>query len=306
MQSNEGEHHMELTQLRYFLQVYRTKNICTASAQMNVTQQAVSRQIQNLESELGVTLFERRARGVRPTAYADLLAGKLQRFLPELDAFVYDLRSRDTETAGVVRLGVQCWQMSVTHGLRYGVLRDFEQAYPRVHLLWENAIPLRCIEGLRGQTLDLAVMSMPHDPKGFELTALCPARWYMLMSRRHPLAGRALLSTRDLAGQRLILSENESVARNRICQELAGQELPIFIGVSDFVFDLIGQQIEGEGAMMLTTETVVDMFNPERFAMVPLQSGLWCTQLYLARLADAVHSPAQQALFQYLLDHWSA
>lgn len=41
---------MELTQLRYFLQVYRLKNICSASARLNVTQQAVSKQIRKLRT----------------------------------------------------------------------------------------------------------------------------------------------------------------------------------------------------------------------------------------------------------------
>lgn len=296
---------MELTQLRYFLQVYRTGNICSAASQVNVTQQAVSRQIQNLEAELGVTLFERKARGVCATVYADLLAEKLQRFLPELDAFVYDIRSQDAEVSGVVRLGVQCWQMSTMHGLRYGALRAFEQAHPRVRLIWENSIPLRCLEGLRSQELDLAVMCMPENPEGFELTPLCQAPWYMLMARHHPLADRPMLTVEDLAGQRLILAENETETRNRICQKLVGREKPVFIGVNDFVFDLIGQQIEGENALMLATGAILDMFNPERFAMVPLGSAFWRTQLYLARLAGCAHSPAAQALHRHLLTHWS-
>lgn len=295
---------MELTQLRYFLQVYHVQNICTASAQLNVTQQAVSKQIQHLEDEIGVTLFERNSRGVRPTVYADLLAQKLQRFLPELDAFVYDLQSRDRETAGVVRLGVQCWQMGITHGLCYSALHSFEQAYPRVHLLWENAIPLRCQSGLYSRELDLAVMSMPDDPSGFVLTPLRPVRWYMLMSRCHPLAGRSSLSDNDLAGQKLILSENESESRNRICQNLIGQESPVFIDVKDFVFDLISQQIEGENALMLTTETVLHMFNPERFVMVPFQSADRSSYLYLARLSGIALTPAAQALYHHLLEHW--
>ena len=65
---------MELTQLRYFLQVYKLKNICAASSRLSVTQQAVSKQIQKLEEELGTTLFVRNPRGVEATEYADLLA----------------------------------------------------------------------------------------------------------------------------------------------------------------------------------------------------------------------------------------
>ena len=114
---------MELTQLRYFLQVYRTGNICGAAAQLNVTQQAVSKQIQKLENELGVELFVRQARGVQATPYAELLASKVQDFLPELDALAYNIQRRDREITGVVRLGIQCWQMGTKQGLRYACWR---------------------------------------------------------------------------------------------------------------------------------------------------------------------------------------
>ena len=295
---------MELTQLRYFLQVYQMKNIRAASSRLNVTQQAVSKQIQKLEEELGVTLFVRNPRGVEATEYADLLAHKVQGFLPELDALVYDIQRRDEEVTGVVRLGVQCWQMSVEQGLRYRVLKDFERAYPRVRLIWENSIPKRCIEGLRDEKLDLVVMSMPENPEDYELTPLRRSCWFMLMSSSHPMASRDALYVDDLAGQRVILASNESSVRNRIIRKLEGKEKPVFIGVEDFVFDLIGQQIEGESAMMLTTETALDMFNPKLFTMVPLRDTFWRTQLYLARMKDAVHSPAEQVLYQYLLEHW--
>lgn len=295
---------MELTQLRYFLQVYRMKNICAASARLNVTQQAVSKQIQKLEEELGVTLFMRNPRGVEATEYADLLAQKVQGFLPELDALVYDIQRRDEEITGVVRLGVQCWQMSVEQGLRYQVLKDFERDYPRVRLIWENSIPKRCIEGLRDEKLDLVVMSMPENPEEYELTPLCKSSWFMLMSSRHPLSSRKALYVEDLAGQRVILASNESSVRNRINRKLEGKEKPVFIGVEDFIFDLLGQQIEGEGALMLTTNTALDMFNPAYFSMVPLKDTFWRTQLYLARRKDALRSPAEQVLYQYLLDHW--
>ena len=116
---------MELTQLRYFLQVYHLKNICNASARLNVTQQAVSKQIRKLEDELGVALFLRNPRGVEATAYADMLAKEVLGFLPGLDALVSDIQRRDTEITGVVRLGVQCWQMGMAHGLKYDVLKAF-------------------------------------------------------------------------------------------------------------------------------------------------------------------------------------
>ena len=296
---------MELTQLRYFLQVYRTGNICGAAAQLNVTQQAVSKQIQKLENELGVELFVRQARGVQATPYAELLASKVQDFLPELDALAYNIQRRDREITGVVRLGIQCWQMGTKQGLRYGVLEDFRRAYPKVHLIWENSTPKRCVEGLLQQELDIAVMLMPEDAKELELTPLCTASWYMLMAKDNPLAERDVLSLEDLEGQRLILANNEAKTRSEIIRALEGREKPVFIGVEDFIFDLLAQQIEGEGALMLTTQTSVGMFNPERFVLVPMKSSIWRTQLYLTRTSKLVRMPAEQALYQFLLERWS-
>lgn len=295
---------MELTQLRYFLQVYRTRNISAAASQLNVTQQAVSKQLRNLESELGTALFSRGAHGVQATPYADLLAANVQRFLPELDALVYEIQKRDQEITGVVCLGVQCWQMSVAHGLNYGVLKRFEQTYPKVHLIWENSTPGRCRQGLIDRELDLTVTLRPDETDGMELTPLRKARWFILMAKSHPLAARKLLSVEDLAGQRLILARNEKRTRAELVKAMGDKEKPVFVDVEDFIFDLIGQQIQGEGALMLATETALDLFNPEYFTLVPVQNSLWRTQLYLMRLSDVVHTPAEQALYQFLLEHW--
>lgn len=296
---------MELTQLRYFLQVYHLKNICNASARLNVTQQAVSKQIRKLEDELGVALFLRNPRGVEATAYADMLAKEVLGFLPGLDALVSDIQRRDTEITGVVRLGVQCWQMGMAHGLKYDVLKAFEQTYPRVRLTFENCIPGRCLSGLRGGAFDLVVMGVREKPEDLALTPLRSTGWYMLMAQGHPLASREVLHIHDLAGQKIILSGNEKRARRKIASMLEGREKPEFIGVEDFIFDLIAQQIEGNGAMMLTTEITQDMFNPARFVMVPLTGSLWQTKLYLARLKGMAHPPAAQALYQFLLEKWS-
>ncbi|MDO4493655.1 MAG: LysR family transcriptional regulator [Clostridia bacterium] len=296
---------MELTQLRYFLRVYRERNICNASEGLNVTQQAVSRQIQKLEQELGVELFVRTPRGVKPTVYADRLAEKAQKVLPELDAFVYDLRARGSEVTGVVNLGIRCWLMSKEHLLRYDVLAAFSNAYPRVKLLWQNDTPRALLEGVRSGRYDLVVTGMPEDPTGLELTPLRSSRWFMLMSRRNPLADKEILYTEDLAGRRLILADDETASRNSILRRLVGKEPPVFVGVKDFVFDLIGQQIEGENALMLTTGQVLDMFNPERFAVVPLEAEFLDTALYLVRRKETAHSPAENALYQHLLENWS-
>ena len=170
---------MELTQLRYFYFVYRGRSIRSASSELNVTQQAISRQIKNLEEELGVELFERKNSGVEPTEYGHMMADRVGKILTELDSFVYSVQKRGQIISGVVRLGVQCWQMSEGGHLPYEALKDF-------------------------------------------------------------------------SGQNVIFPGEEVGSRSDILRSLHGMSQPRFIDVKDYIFDLLGQEVLGNQALMLT------------------------------------------------------
>lgn len=296
---------MELTQLRYFHQVYRSGSIRQAAGRLNVTQQAVSKQIQNLEQELGTSLFIRTQAGVEPTEYAHMLEEKVREMLPELDDLVRSIRDRDTRVSGVVALGVQCWQMAQGSNLRYEVLEQFRQCYPQVRLTVENLSPGMCYKGVLDRRLDLCVAVQPRQVKDLELTPLRRSEWYMLMARDHPLAGRKVLEVGDLSGQRVIIAGEEKTSREQIEQELIGREKPIFIDVKDYMFDLLGQEVLGRGSLMLTTGAQLRIFDPERFAMVPIRGTPWRGKIYLGYLTGQSLSAAAQALRQYLLLHWA-
>lgn len=296
---------MELTQLRYFYQVYQAGSIRSASGELNVTQQAISKQIQNLEEELGVSLFMRSKSGVSPTEYGHMLAEKAQNILPELDELMYSIQKRHQIISGVVRLGVQCWQMIQGGNLRFETLKEFAARYPQVRLVSENLSPAECCRGVREGRLDLCVASMPEHVRSLELTPLRDFQWYMLMAAGHPLAERELLTVEDLSGERLILAGEESGMRNQIEQALIGREKPEFVDVEDYVFDLLGQEVLGRGALMLTLTAQRGLFNPDRFVMVPIQGDIWLNRLYLCRAADKAMSPAVEALYCFLTDQWT-
>lgn len=296
---------MELTQLRYFHQVYRSGSIRQAAGKLNVTQQAVSKQIQNLEQELGAPLFKRTRAGVEPTEYGHMLEEKAGAVLPELDSLVRSIRDRDKQISGVVALGVQCWQMAQGSNLRYEVLEQFQRHYPQVRLTVENLSPGMCYKGVLDKRLDLCVAVMPRQVKDLELTPLRRSEWYILMAREHPLAGRKALEVKDLAGQRLIMAGEEKESREQIEQALIGQEKPVFIDVKDYMFDLLGQEVLGRRSVMLTTAAQLRLFDPDRFVMVPIRGDLWRKKIYLGQLASRKLSAAAQALRQYLLAQWA-
>jgi DNA-binding transcriptional LysR family regulator len=82
---------MPLTQLRYFYEVARTGSIREASARLSVTPSSISRQIQNLEHEVRMPLFERQARGMTLTSAGELYMAYARSVLLELDRLYSDI-----------------------------------------------------------------------------------------------------------------------------------------------------------------------------------------------------------------------
>ncbi|MBK1660213.1 LysR family transcriptional regulator [Paracraurococcus ruber] len=95
---------MSLAHLRTFIEVYRRRSLTGAARMLGLTQPAVSQQVASLETLLGRPLFERHARGVRPTAVADDLAASLGDRLDQAEAALASVRARSTRLSGTVHL----------------------------------------------------------------------------------------------------------------------------------------------------------------------------------------------------------
>ncbi len=95
---------MSLPRLRTFVEVYRLRSLSSAARSLNLTQSNVSQHIAGLEVALGRPLFERLARGVRPTLAADELAADLGEHLDRAEEALAEARARSSELTGAVRI----------------------------------------------------------------------------------------------------------------------------------------------------------------------------------------------------------
>ena len=92
------------TALRYFLEVVRSGSVSEAATRLNVSPSAVSRQVAALEDLLGVPLFDRRPRGMAPSAAGELLAAHARRGALEADRVVSDIQALQGLRTGLVRI----------------------------------------------------------------------------------------------------------------------------------------------------------------------------------------------------------
>ena len=152
---------MELHQLRYLVAVAEEGGFTRAAAREHVAQPGISAQIARLERELGQTLFDRSARGVRLTPAGEAVLPHARAAL----AAVTGVRDTADELAGLIRGRVS---VGIVRGAGVidlpGLLGDFHRDHPGVEVRLVEATTDALLEGLRSHDLDLAWVGRAGDP----------------------------------------------------------------------------------------------------------------------------------------------
>jgi len=186
---------VELRHLRYFVAVAEAENVLRAATQkLHVSQPAVSRQIRDLEDELGVLLFERTGKAVNLTDAGRLFLKEARAVLERTDEAVANVRG--FAQAGETELHVG---YSPLPGARIvpAALRAFQQAMPNVHVKLHDWSNEEIVAGLRDGRLQLALIVPPfkrgefHDLRFEELVRESVR---IAVPPNHPLAQRRSVS----------------------------------------------------------------------------------------------------------------
>lgn len=145
---------MDIKQLRAFLTIAETHNISKAAPMLNIVQSAVSRQIQLLEDELGVTLFERSKHGMQLTNEGKILEGYARRIIREIEAAKMELSSKTGILEGSVNIGIIS---SLSEELSVAIMRVIKNKYPKINLKITVAYSGYLKEWLESGDIDLAL-----------------------------------------------------------------------------------------------------------------------------------------------------
>ncbi len=199
---------MTLTGLRVVLEVARSGSFSAAAENLGYTQSAVSRQVAASERATGGPLFERRARGVRPTAAGEVVVRHAGQVFERLAAAHQELAGIRDRLAGRLVLGG--YPTAMAHLIPRAVARLLT-AHPDMEVqLIESSTPSQ-LTALRRGRLEVAVLAtgqgLPdYDLDGLDLTELRGGRGIgVAVAEAHPFAGRTEVSVHDLTDQRWIV-----------------------------------------------------------------------------------------------------
>src|SRR6185436_13425322 len=194
---------MELRHLRYFVAVGEEEHFGRAALRLRVAQPALSRQIQDLEREIGFQLFDRLSRGVKLSSAGRLFLEEARRALQQLNEATERARRVARGQSGTLRVGFTenvSWRGVVPDSLRL-----FRDRYPDAELQLNPLPSLQQLEAVRSGRLDAGFLLNPPKPDR-ELDQLPVAVHSLALAApaAHPLGKVKNLRLRDMTHARFI------------------------------------------------------------------------------------------------------
>lgn len=196
---------MELRHLRYFVAVAREENVTRAAAALRVAQPSLSRQIRDLEEELGFGLFEREARSIRLSAAGRHFLDECEALLTQVSEAVERTRSIAEGRAGVLRVG---FAPSLTVQLIPRLLRAYAEAMPGVRVELHDLSTREMMAQLDEGSLDAALLVPPGKgwlPQGWAFHELLRFGAAVAVPLDHPLAWSGPVAPEKVAAETLMV-----------------------------------------------------------------------------------------------------
>lgn len=292
---------MELRVLRYFLEAAREGNITHAAERLHISQPTLSKQLKELEGELGKKLFIRGNYNVRLTDEGMLLRKRAEDILEMVDKTEEEFKALGEITGGDIRIGC-----AESEGIRHLAqrIKAVQAQYPRIRVHLYSGDRSDLAERLEQGLLDFAVLVESNDLSKYNYLPLPGAdTWGIILRKDHPLAEREAVVPEDLLDVPLICP------RQGLQKELSDwfqekvDKLNI-VATCNLAYN--GGVLTREGlGCLLSFDKLTDTSPDSPLCFRPLMPTLR-SKLFFVWKKYAVFSPAAEVLLNEMKDHCSA
>ncbi len=280
---------MEIRTLRYFLMAAREQNITRAAERLHIAQPSLSRQLIELEQELGKPLFIRGKRSLTLTEEGVFLRKRAEEIVSLAEKTQREIQSDSAELSG---------QISIGGAATKKVLRTaaaLRAEHPGVQFEFYSSDAASVLERLDHGSLDLAVLLEPADSMKYEYLSLKEsARWGLLMPAGCPLAEKAAVRPEDLGTVPLIIHRRIGLRRELACWARTGlSQLNIAASYNVTNGDPIHFAQSGLGCFLTRDDLLSDQpapgvcFRPLDPPLEARYAMIWKRDVPLSRAADA-------------------
>jgi DNA-binding transcriptional LysR family regulator len=261
---------MELRHLRYFIAVAEAENVTRAAQRLHVSQPPLSRQIHDLEEELGVPLFDRTGKSLQLNAAGKVFLVEARAVLDRANEAMHTIRALADDHEQTIHVG---YAPSLSVQILPQILRSFEQSQPHVRVHLHDRSSGEMQQGLRDGSLQAAFLAMPQKSTRDDLRYLklqshpvCVA-----MPSHHALAKKRKITLTELHQHRLIgYNRNEYTEYHHWLESLShGTKKPLRLAEEfDSMTSLITAIESGRGIALVSKS--LSCFSGPRLQYRPL------------------------------------
>ncbi|WHY86277.1 LysR substrate-binding domain-containing protein [Neobacillus novalis] len=294
---------MELRQIQYFIEVAKREHVTEAAHALHVAQSAVSRQIVNLEAELGVDLFIREGRNVKLTPIGSLFLEQMEQAMKLIDNAKREVEEFLDPEKGTIRIG---FPSSLAAYILPTCISAFRERYPQVKFQLNQGSYPYLIDGVIKGDFDLALLGpVPKKEKKIKGRTLFTENIVALVPHTHPLASKRILTLSELREDSFVLFPNGFVLREIIvnaCNQLGFQPKVSFEGQDiDAIKGLVSA---GLGVTLIPEITLIDSL-PRSTVKIPITEPNVSRTVGVIIPSERELLPTEKLFYEFLSEFFS-
>lgn len=294
---------MELRQIRYFIEVAKREHVTEAAYALHVAQSAVSRQIFNLESELGVPLFIREGRNVRLTPIGRIFLEHMEQAMKVIENARREVEEYIDPERGTIRIG---FPSSLAAYMLPNVISAFRESYPSVKFQLNQGSYHRLVDAVAKGELDMALIGpVPKNNKSIKGAILFVEDIVALLPSNHFLADKSMLKLSQLKDDSFVLFPNGFILREIVvnaCQQLGFQPKVSFEG--EDIDAIKGLVSAGLGVTLIPEITLIDNL-PRSTVKLPIKEPQFTRTVGVIISSERKLLPTEKLFYDFIKDFFA-
>ncbi|PTX64542.1 LysR family transcriptional activator of glutamate synthase operon [Melghirimyces profundicolus] len=294
---------MELRQIQYFIEVAKREHVTEAAHALHVAQSAVSRQIANLESELGVQLFVREGRNVRLTPLGKIFMEHAEKSMLEIEKAKVEIEEFLDPERGTIRLG---FPSSMASHILPRVISAFRARYPQIGFQLRQGSMKQLIDALVRGEVELAMIApVPTDEKDFTGTIFFSEKLVALLPASHELSDQPALRLDQLRNHSFVLFPSGFVLNQIVvesCQQMGFHPDISFEG--EDIDAIKGLVAAGLGVTILPEITLMDNI-PRATVKIPVSEPELTRTVGVIVPKNRELPPSEKLFYDFLKDFFA-
>lgn len=293
---------MDLRSIEYFIAIVENDfNITRAAEKLYVSQPALSKGINNLETENGIVLFERskgRLQSLTPAGITLYVKG--ESLLKNYNSLVESVSNESGEIKGDLNLGIAPVIISC---LFPTALPKYIRDNPNInlHLIEEGAISLK--DRLMNDEIHLATLLSPTglDSEKYESTKLSESQLTVFLDVNHPLANKETLSWQDFHEQSIAIFSDSYMINEQLMDYFNKNKVTPRIQLKSDSWDLLLNSTRHSNMITILPKPLSNFYNMNGIAMVDFEENIkW--DIYLCRKKKKIYSNVEEHTYNYFIE----